>query len=525
MRSPQLRTIAATAVLCGSAAFAQVANIDQPVVNLAGGPVNVAATFDLPMGMGPAQDQAFALAPATGLAFYTANYQAFGSFPLAFNIVGTDPSLGANTTTIPAVLVPLNFVFPNAGNPMLDGTNVIAATQNSPIFQSADYMAGSVDLGFTQYGDALQRGEFWNLPGFSPGYHVLLGVPSIGATVTVTVPAGKGNAYALSGGGFMGVVDTAYFEQVLMALLPNYTANQLPIFTTDNVYLGTNGLLQNCCILGFHSSQSGPIASAKTWIYAAYAEPGTFSGSQAGLSFVDVVPLSHEVAEWLNDPFVGGPGINFIPPAVLPNTGGACIVNFETGDPLETAPYTFPKVTNSTTYHLQDEVFLPWYLQDSSFSVNGWNTFQNLTAMVPLVVNSPPSIAGSYTNTATLIFAPVNTPVTGNVVYVGRGCPGDTYLANPSGQIALIDRGTCAVSLKVDAAATAGAIGVLIGLVAPGDAITFVYGGGSDFVPSLVITQAISDAIKNALVSSPVNATISPNNALPTPGAKLCGPG
>ena len=56
--------------------------------------------------------------------------------------------------------------------------------------------------------------------------------------------------------------------------------------------------------------------------------------------------------------------------------------------------------------------------------------------------------------------------------------------------IALIDRGACAVSLKIDAAASAGAIGVLIGLVAPGDAVTFCNGGGTNFVPSLVITQA-----------------------------------
>jgi hypothetical protein len=527
MRSPQLRAIAAIAVLCSSAAFSQVVDIDQTVVNLVDGPVNVSTKFNLPIGIGPVQDQADVAALGTSLAFYTANYPAFGTFPLPFNIIGTDPSLGANTTTIPTVLVPLKFVFPNAGNPTLDGTNVIGATQNSPIFQTADYMAGSVDLGITQYGDALQRGEFWNLPGFSPDYHVLLGAPSIAAIVTISVPAGKGNAYELSGGGFMGVLDDTYFNQVLATLLPSYSASQLPVFMTDNVYLGTNGLIQNCCVLGFHASQGGPIATAKTWIYAAYAEPGTFSGSQAGLSFVDVVPLSHEVAEWLNDPFPGAfQGINWIPPAILPNQGGACIPNFETGDPLEAGPFTFAQVTNGTTYHLQDEVFLSWYLQTrSSFSVNGWNTFQNLSAQVPLVVNSPASIAGSDVNTATLAFAPVNTPVTANVVYVGRGCPGDAYLADPRGQIALIDRGACAVSLKIDAAARAGATGVLIGLVAPGNPVSFTYGGGSTFVPSLVITQATSNTIMNTLASSPVNATISPNNAIPTPGATLCGPG
>jgi hypothetical protein len=151
-----------------------------------------------------------------------------------------------------------------------------------------------------------------------------------------------------------------------------------------------------------------------------------------------------------------------------------------------------------------------------------------------LVINSPPAIAGSYTNTARLAFAPVNTAVTADVVYVGRGCPAnsispgspaDPYLANPSGKIALIDRGACAVSLKIDAATNAGAVGVLIGLVAPGNAVSFTYAGGSNFAPSLVITQGTSNLIKGALGTSPVNATISPNNAIPPSFSTLCGPG
>ena len=147
---------------------------------------------------------------------------------------------------------------------------------------------------------------------------------------------------------------------------------------------------------------------------------------------------------------------------------------------------------------------------------------------IPLVINSPASIQGTYGNTATLDFAPVNSTVTANVAFVGRGCPAgsistgspaDPYAVNPNGLIALIDRGSCSVSLKIDAAARAGAVGVLIGLVAPGDAVSFSNGGGSDFVPSLVITQATSNLIKNTLTNTgPVNATISPNNAIPTSG-------
>jgi subtilisin family serine protease len=146
---------------------------------------------------------------------------------------------------------------------------------------------------------------------------------------------------------------------------------------------------------------------------------------------------------------------------------------------------------------------------------------------IPLVVNSPASIAGTYPNTATLSFAPINAAITGSVVYVGRGCPAgsitsgspaDPYLANPNGAIALIDRGSCGVSLKIDRAARAGAIAVLIGLVAPGDAISFSNGGGTDFVPSLVITQAVANLIENTLHSSAVNATVSAGDAISLAG-------
>jgi minor extracellular serine protease Vpr len=148
---------------------------------------------------------------------------------------------------------------------------------------------------------------------------------------------------------------------------------------------------------------------------------------------------------------------------------------------------------------------------------------------IPLVINSPASIAGTYANTATVEWAPVDHAVTGDVVFVGRGCPAgsisagspaDPYAANPSGKIALIDRGACSVSLKVDRAAKAGATGVLIGLVAPGDAVSFSYGGGDTFVPTLVIQQVLSNSIKARLTAGEtVNATISPANGIPLVGS------
>lgn len=148
---------------------------------------------------------------------------------------------------------------------------------------------------------------------------------------------------------------------------------------------------------------------------------------------------------------------------------------------------------------------------------------------IPLVINSPASIAGVYGNTATVEWAPVGAGVTGNVAFIGRGCPAgsvtptspaDPILNSPAGKIALIDRGGCSVSLKVDYAVDNGAIGVLIGLVAPGDAVSFSFGGGDSFAPTLVIQQSLSNAIKARLnAAETVNVSISSANGIPLVGS------
>ena len=69
---------------------------------------------------------------------------------------------------------------------------------------------------------------------------------------------------------------------------------------------------------------------------------------------------------------------------------------------------------------------------------------------IPLVINSPAAIAGVYGNTATVEWAPVGAGVTGDVALHRPRLSGQQYrggvarrsdLTNPSGKIALIDRG------------------------------------------------------------------------------------
>lgn len=140
-----------------------------------------------------------------------------------------------------------------------------------------------------------------------------------------------------------------------------------------------------------------------------------------------------------------------------------------------------------------------------------------------LRVTAPASIAGLYTATATVEWAPITTGFSGDVAYIGRGCPAgsigagspaDPLLNNPAGKVALIDRGACSVSLKVDYAADAGAIAVIVANNVPAtEAPSFSFGGGDNMVQTLIVTQAIGTLIKNTLATGAVTVAVNPADA------------
>jgi subtilisin family serine protease len=142
----------------------------------------------------------------------------------------------------------------------------------------------------------------------------------------------------------------------------------------------------------------------------------------------------------------------------------------------------------------------------------------------PLVVTGiTPSI---ITNTNTVDWAPIGAGFSGAVVRLGRGCPGDTYFNgnSPAGKVALIDRGTCSVSLKVDGATKAGAVAVIIANNVAGDPPSFSYGGGDlPLAPTVIITLSDGNRIKSALGATGVNAAVvasmSSANSIPLTGS------
>ena len=297
----------------------------------------------------------------SGLAHWTSTFTAEGK-TWTYSMVGSDPSKGSKTTTIPVTIIPLKMVFSNGKS--FNGNSRVSATVNSPLFKSAKFISGT-----TQYGDAIARAEFWSsVSKKSPNYHVLVGTPTIAKTVTMNIPSADGaTATDPSTGKTIGLIDINYLDPQLQALLVslNIKANTFPIFLSNMVY-STGGApnLNNCCIGGYHSAVQNK-AGLQTYAWSTEVDEGV----QGGFS-EDVSALSHEMLEWFNDPFTNNIVPNWISP-IAPQYG--CNNFLEVGDPLVGVLFTVKGFSSS---HLQDEAFYNWFArQKPSTAINGLYTY------------------------------------------------------------------------------------------------------------------------------------------------------
>jgi hypothetical protein len=298
-------------------------------------------------------------------------------------MVGQDPRvpLSHPTTTIVANLIPI--VVALGHGTTLDPTSTscgetvspLSAVLASPIFNATGFSPGGTNVGDTQYIDAFQRASFWTYTkpvGINPDYHVLL-KPKLGRKITIKVPASDGRAFSRHGCA-AAAVTMAYAVQQGLKLVPSLAREPwgvkpttLAIFLLHNVEfdatLGASG------DVGFHAAIPNPAfhGAAQTVAVASYLDPAIAPHEP------DVAVLSHEVGEWMNDPF----GKNGTPP--WGNTGqvdGPCQSNFEVGDPLTGT--TFPVRRNGVSYHLQELAFLSWFYGPStSIGVNGDYSFND----------------------------------------------------------------------------------------------------------------------------------------------------
>jgi hypothetical protein len=298
----------------------------------------------------------------------------------SYTMVGTDPFTTNVNTGIQAYVIPvkLNFVSSNmVFDPTVDkfaGTNqsVLTTILQSPVLYN--YGAVSFPEGATQYGDAFQRANFWSSVGSTnTNYHVTLW-PQTLAEMTISVAPGEGSIEVNQ---WNGITTGVLPEDLVDLFVQGYiNANQdiitpgsVPIFLLDNAYMTVQGW--GCCVGGYHSSNGGGI-SGQTYIVASAVDP-VLGPSGAEPFAQDVSALSHEVGEWIDDPY----GSN--PTPVVGSCGGV----LEVGDPIEGLPDfgAYAYSLNAFTYHLQDLALLPYFGAATGTTFQNRYTFQgeNLT--------------------------------------------------------------------------------------------------------------------------------------------------
>jgi hypothetical protein len=273
---------------------------------------------------------------------------ASGTKKFSYSMVGTSPITSpSSTTTVSTEIQPVTFKFANGIS--ISGSAAASAIANSPIFVNTNFPTGT-----GQYLDLFQRANFAKYIGSKP-YHVRLGLPSIRSAIVINVPKASGETHKTKTGVSYGLVDFAFVVNTMTNLINagKFNPATLPIFVAGNVfeYQQVDVL---CCILGYHEATSPSAGQMVTYIYTSYPTSGLFNGG-----FADTAVLSHEVGEWMDDPF----GTNVVRYWSTPQHPGLCFSDLlEVGDAIEYFPVpTFTVALNGRTYHMQDLAFFSWF--------------------------------------------------------------------------------------------------------------------------------------------------------------------
>jgi hypothetical protein len=322
-----------------------------------------------------------------------------------YNMVGANPNTCSGSdcsVTIEADIVPL---IVNIAGLTFSGNDILAATLASPQFALNDYgttpfatasststtrvprgAGGTLsqqDAGYhLQLQDATMRAQF-NKTGSST-YHLILHANVLPA-VTINVPANQGVLLQSGRGVVFADVNISWWAAQMKNL--NSTVGDpthLPIYLSNSVLLHIGKDVLNCCVIGFHgtspvgigsgSADSNGNAKVQTFAWASWVQPGIYARPNGGTDWAlqDIHALSHEIAEWADDPFVN----NTVEPWLTPTAPQyGCTGVLETGDPVVAIGFAMgtntteqgpnPNGTQSADgfYHPEDEVFLPWFMR------------------------------------------------------------------------------------------------------------------------------------------------------------------
>ena len=259
------------------------------------------------------------------------------------------------------------------------GNTALSLTTRSPLFHPVSFTMNGEDVGDTTYPDAFRRAEFFTKVG--PNYHLTFSVKTLTAQTVKLVASDSPSAHAtvyhacgLCGTntgntnipGALGVVDINTFDPIAQRLIRNLKLNpcEFPFFVFYNSVLSQgNATLDNCCILGYHNSETGRVTNPGQTYGVAEFE-GRDQTAFTGVS--DISVMTHEVDEWINDPS----GNNLVPAWGDIGQQPGCQNNLEVGDPLSGT--LFPSATlHGFTYHFQELAFFSWFYGQPSIGAGG----------------------------------------------------------------------------------------------------------------------------------------------------------
>jgi len=317
------------------------------------------------------------------LATFTRKISARGA-NYSYTLVGSDPFVKrAKPVTVTTYIVPLRIEFddgtvadPTEASSCAGGHVAIDDILQSPLFADNDYGDGHP----RQYVENFRYDEFWSQTGapnaLNPSYSVRL-APAVLPTITIQAHGSPTKIELCGRLGMLDIdtLDNLLFEQIIPSLKPlGVAANTLPMFVLHGVIMtesdDPNGVIGGYHNAGFATAPTAPGPDKKapppppliqTWAVANYDDTHDFHFDQ------DVAVGSHELAEWLDDPYT----IN--PTPAWGHTGqvGGCQNNLEVGDPLSGT--FFEMDVNGMTYHPQELAFFSWFFDQSpSIGINGW---------------------------------------------------------------------------------------------------------------------------------------------------------
>jgi len=325
-----------------------------------------------------------------------------------FNMVGANPDTCVGAGCSVTIEVDITPIVVTVGGRMFDGTNVLAATLASPQFETANYgttpfaTAGAPNLprgpgGLLsqddnslqlQLQDATMRAQFAKT-GLS-SYHLILH-PNVMPAVTINVPQNQGTLLQSGRGVVFADVNIGWWSSQIQNLTTKADPTHLAMYLTDDVLLFVGKNVLNCCVIGYHgtrvagggagSSSSQGNAKVQTFAWASYTSPGIYARPDGGTDWAlqDIHAISHEIAEWADDPFVN----NYVEPWLTPTAPQyGCTNILETGDPVVAIGFAMgsnlfrqgpnPNGTQSADgyYHPEDEVLLPWFMRTAPNTVS-----------------------------------------------------------------------------------------------------------------------------------------------------------